>query len=233
MEVAGRVSQATDGAFDSTWAALTGIWNLDDPDFHPPTADVVAATRKLVDYRGVVLDLNGQTLFLRRHGMQLGLGGVAKAYIAERAADLAVASGVKHILVDAGGDVVARGHNGGRPWTIGVRDPRNPSALLATIELFDESVATSGDYEHFIEIEGQRYHHLLDPRTGVPASKSQSATVIAPKGVLADALATGLFVLGRQGLDRVENFEGVAALIVTNNGSVHVSSGASRFKANR
>jgi len=232
MKVADDVSQATGGAFDSTWAALSNIWRLDDPKFHLPTSDVLAAARKLVDYRDVVLDLNRQTLFLRRQGMRLGLGGVAKAYIAECAADLAVASGVNHILIDAGGDVVARGHNGERPWTIGIRDPRSTSALLATIELHDESVATSGDYEHFIEIDGQRYHHLLDPRTGAPASASQSATVIAPKGAAADALATGLFVLGHQGLDRVASFDGVAALIVTNNGLTRVSSGgAARFMA--
>jgi thiamine biosynthesis lipoprotein len=230
MVVAGGVSQATAGAFDSTWAALSGIWRVDDPTFRPPAAEVIAEARKLVDYRDVVLDLHRQTVFLRRHGMRLGLGGIAKAYIAEHAADLAVASGVGDILIDAGGDVVARGRNGDRPWTIGIRDPRNASALLATIELRDESVVTSGDYEHFVEIDGQRYHHLLDPRTGAPASKSQSATVVAPTGVLADALATGLFVLGYRSLDVVGNFDRVAALIVTKNGSMHISSGgAARF----
>jgi thiamine biosynthesis lipoprotein len=232
MEVADGVSRATDGAFDSTWASLSGCWSLDDPHFHPPTAEVLAAARSLVDYRDVVLDSDRQTLFLRRRGMRLGLGGVAKAYIAERAADLAVASGVKNILIDAGGDVVARGRNGERPWTVGVRDPRNASALLATIELGDESVATSGDYEHFAERDGQRYHHLLDPRTGAPASMCQSVTVIAPKGALADALATGLFVLGHQGLDRVASFARAFALVVTQDGLIRVSSGgAARFLA--
>ena len=105
MQMARDVSRATEGAFDTTWAALSGLWRFDEPGFRPPALDVEA-----------------QTLFLRRRGMRLGLGGIAKAYIAERAADLAVASGVGHILIDAGGDVVARGRNGERPWTAGIRD---------------------------------------------------------------------------------------------------------------
>lgn len=230
LEVADVVSRATGGAFDATWAPLSAIWNLDAPNFRPPTAAAVAAARGLVDYRDVVLDVRKQTVFLRRRGMRLGLGGIAKAHIAERAADFAVARGVSNVLIDAGGDVVARGRNGQRPWTIGIRHPRAESSLLATIELSDETVVTSGDYEHFVEIDGRRYHHLLDPRTGFPAAASQSATVVAPRGALADALATGLFILGDRGLGVLENFPGTAAMTVDKDGVAHLSrGGTARF----
>ncbi len=227
MEIAARVSQASAGAFDSTWAALSELWRLDEPDFRPPDAAAVAAARKLVDYREVVLDVEKQTVFLRRRGMRLGLGGIAKAYIAERAADLAVAAGVRDILIDAGGDVVARGRNGERPWSVGVRDPRSATRLIATVDLNDEVISTSGDYERFVEVDGHRYHHLLDPRTGYPASASQSATVVAPDGALAEALSTALFVLGPPGLAMVSGFAGTAAFLVDGDGLAHFTPGAS------
>ncbi len=221
MEIAARVSRASAGAFDSTWAALSELWRLDEPDFRPPDVAAVAAARRLVDYRDVVLDVHQKTVFLGRRGMRLGLGGIAKAYIAERAADLAVASGVVDILIDAGGDVVARGRNGERPWSIGVRDPRAPASLIAMMDLNDEVISTSGDYERFIIVDGQRYHHLLDPRTGYPAGASRSATVVAPDGALAEALSTALFVLGPPGLAMVSGFTGTAAFLVDGDGLTH------------
>jgi len=196
---------------------------VDDPDFCAPAADTVAAAQKLVDYRHVVVDAEARTVFLRRHGMRLGLGGIAKAYIAERAADLAVARGVRHILIDAGGDIVARGRQGERPWTAGIRDPHSTSQVLSILDLDDEVVATSGDYEHFVKVEGRRYHHLLDPRTGFPASASRSATVIAHNGALAEALSTALFVLGPPGLAILSAFPKTAALLVDVEGTVHLA----------
>jgi len=232
MATACEVSHRTDGAFDATWAPLAGVWTLDAPNFRPPTSEAIAAARSLVDYCDVVLDQQAQTIFLRRRGMRLGLGGIAKAYIAERAAEWAVASGVEHILIDAGGDVVARGRNGERPWTIGVRDPASPLRLLATVEIEDEVVATSGDYEHFVWVDDRRYHHLLDPRTGSPASASRSATVIAPRGALAEALSTALFVVGPQGLPILSAFPKTAALLVDGDGALHTTAnGNARFRA--
>jgi thiamine biosynthesis lipoprotein len=231
LAVAGEISRSTQGAFDATWAALADLWPIDEPDFRPPTREAIASARRLVSYRDVVLDQAAQTVFLRRRGMRLGLGGIAKAYIAERAADFAVASGAKHILIDAGGDVVARGRQGGRPWTIGVRDPSSPSRLLATVDIEDEVVTTSGDYEHFVFVDGRRYHHLLDPRTGAPASASRSATVIAPRGALAEALSTALFVLGPAGLGLVSAFPKAAAVVVDSDGTPHTTAeGELRFR---
>ncbi len=234
LEVAAQVARATDGAFDPTWAALAPSWRLDAPDFRLPDRRTVAMLQRLVDYRDVIVDAEMRTVLLRRRGMRLGLGGIAKAYIAERGADLARASGVHDVLVDAGGDIVARGDRGRRPWVAGVRDPSQRAALLAAVELREEALVTSGDYEHFVTIDGTRYHHLLDPRTGWPATGCRSATVVASSGALADALATGLFVLGAGGLGLVSAWNGVAAMVVCEDGSVRVSEGAAdRFGLQR
>jgi FAD:protein FMN transferase len=232
LETADRVARATGGAFDPTWAALAPIWRMEAPGFRPPAPRIVEATRQLVDYRDVIVDAPNRTVLLRRPGMRLGLGGIAKAYVAERAADFAVANGASAVLIDAGGDLVARGRNGERPWIVGVRDHRSPAALIAAVEVHDEAIATSGDYEHCVEIGGRRYHHLLDPRSGWPAVQSRSATVIAPSGALADALATALFVIGASGLDIALPFSGAAAMVVRENGTSFISAGAAdRFKS--
>jgi len=228
--IAAEVARATAGAFDCSWAALTRSWSWDEQSFRVPDPAEVEAARQLVNYRDVVLDVTAETLFLRRKGMRVGLGGVAKTYIAERAAELAVAGGATQTLIDAGGDLVARCRGARRPWRIGIRHPRVAQALLAKVQLHDEAIATSGDYEHCVVRKGRRYHHLLDPRTGHPAVNSQSATVIAKSGALADALATGLFVLGPGGLDIVSQFDGAAALVVGADGAAHVSSGGARFE---
>ena len=234
LAVAAHVARATHGAFDATWAALADLWRVDAPDFRKPPVSKVKELLLYVNQQDVVVDAPQQTVFLRQRGMRLGLGGIAKAYIAERAADLAIAHGALHVLIDAGGDLVARGRRGSRPWTVGVRHPDSAAVLLAKVELHDESVATSGDYERCATVAGRRYHHLLDPRTGFPARVSRSATVVAPQGALADALATGIFVLGMPGLAVVPAFPGTAALLVTADGETHVSAGGhTRFRTKR
>jgi thiamine biosynthesis lipoprotein len=215
-ELATCAAHATAGAFDPTWAALASCWRFDAVRFRVPSAARIAAARKRVDYRDVVVDANARTLFLRRRGMRLGLGGVAKAYVAERAAELAVDRGARDALVDAGGDLVARSRRtAAHAWQVALRDPRSAAVdWLGTVRLVNQAIATSGDYEHFVDVRGRRYHHLLDPRSGRPARACRSATVVAPSGALADALSTALFVLGPDGLDVVMRAGAVAALVV-------------------
>lgn len=191
--------------------------------------------RQLVGYRDLVLDSTARTAFLKWRGMRIGLGGLAKGYIAQAAADLLVSRGVPDALVAASGDITARGRNGDRPWKVAVQDPRNRSGVLATVELHDESVSTAGDYERFFTIDGHRYHHILDPKTGYPATGTQSVTVIAPRGVVADALDTGFFVLGSErGSQVAASVPGVAALFVDDAGRLHLSRGAAeRFSLAR
>ncbi len=226
---ASQVSSRTSGSFDVTWAALGDLWRFGgtrSPRLPPP--DEVKRRRALVAFRDVVLDAAASTAFLRRPGMRLGLGGIAKGYIAEAGARLLVSRGVRNVLVAASGDISARGRNGERPWVVAIRDPRDPSLVLGTVELHDESISTSGDYERFFVVDGRRYHHILDPRTGYPATASESVTVIARRGADADALATGLFVLGpERAAAALRNDPDASAVLVGRDGQVHVV-GASR-----
>jgi len=231
LQTALHVSHLTSGAFDPTWAALGDLWRFDgaEPPQLPPPEEV-ERRRALVGYRQLVLGPAGRTAFLARPGARIGLGGISKGYIAEAGANFLVARGVHDVLVAASGDMTARGRNGDRPWTIAIRDPRDPSGARATVSLEDESISTSGDYERFFVVAGRRYHHLIDPSTGYPATRTTSATVIAPHGALADALATGLFVLGpERGAAVARRMSGVSALLVDASGKVHRTGSSRRF----
>ena len=231
LEVLGRaaeVSGRTSGSFDVTWAALDDLWRFDGVRApRLPSPHEVRRRLALVGFRDLVLDRGAGTAFLRRRGMRLGLGGIAKGFIAEAGADLLVAGGVADVLVAASGDICARGRNGDRPWTVAIRDPRSPSGVLGTVELHDESVSTSGDYEQFFVVEGRRYHHILDPTTGWPAEASESVTVVARHGAEADALATGLFVLGpERAAAALGDDPDVSAVLVGPDGRVHLAGAA-------
>ena len=155
----------------------------------------------------------------------MDLGAIAKGYALDRAADKIRSFGIESALINAGGDIVAFGtREPGKPWRIGIQDPRNPSGIIAVAEINDRAVVTSGDYERFFMEGDKRYHHILDPQTGYPAQGVQSVTIVAPDGVTADALSTAVFVLGkRKGLDLVEAMPDVACLIVDSEGMVVMS----------
>ena len=230
LQTALQVSERTSGAFDVTWAALGDAWRFDRTPPRVPSADEVERLRALVGYRRLALDPAARSAFLERPGMRIGLGGIAKGYVAEAMADLLVRAGVGDVLVAASGDIAARGCNGDRPWTVAVRHPRAASRQLAVVELQDESISTSGDYERFFVQGGRRYHHILDPATGYPAEGTASVTVVAPHGAMADALATGLFVLGpERGAAAARGLPSVSALLIGDDGAVHVVGDARRF----
>jgi thiamine biosynthesis lipoprotein len=225
-----RVAERTRGAFDLTWAALRPAWNLDAARFAPPSSSRLKELTASVGAGFLELDAERSTAFLNRRGAAIGLGGIAKAAIADQMAFVLRSCGEGHALVEAGGDCCARGKPSQRRWKVGIRHPRS-AGIMATSLLHDEALVTSGDYERFVTHRGRRYHHILDPRTGAPARHSMSATVIAPTGALADALSTALFVLGPEGLPVVEEFPGVCAIVVDARGELRGSPGwARRFK---
>lgn len=231
------LGRLTDGAFDLTWAALWPLWRFPargqggDEHLEPPSAEDVANALALIDYRRVVLDPERRTVFLPRESMQIGLGGIAKGYALDRAAARLRALGLKAFLLDAGGQVLAVGERDGRPWRVGLRDPRKgPDSLFTSIEVRDRSVSTSGDYERFFVSGGVRYHHILDPRTGRPSKGLVSASAIAPDATLADALSTAFMVLGtRRSLELVAALQGdgtaVDAVLIDHSGAIHTSPG--------
>ncbi len=217
----------TGGAFEPTWAALWGLWDFKAQPPHVPDPAAVKAAVLLIDYRDIAIDDVAGTVRLARSGMKIGLGGIAKGWALDRAAEALRARGVSTFLLSAGGQVYAGGNNGGVPWKVGVRDPRGgPDEFFAVIEVTDVSVSTSGDYERYFDVDGVRYHHILDPKTGMPSRGLRCATVIAADATLADALSTAVMVLGRdQGLALVERLPGVQALVVDDLGKVSTSSG--------
>jgi thiamine biosynthesis lipoprotein len=194
-----------------------------------PDKDELARARALVDYRSVVLDRAGMTVFLLKEGMGLDLGAIAKGYATDRAAAVLRSRGVMSALIDAGGNVYALGRKPtglrrGEQWTIGVQHPRRPDEYLATIGLEDETAVTSGDYQRYFEVNGVRYHHLLDPATGYPARGFVSVTIVSESSTEADAMSTSVFVLGpERGIEFLAKTPHLGAVLVNESGSVTVT----------
>jgi thiamine biosynthesis lipoprotein len=223
VEIAASWSERTDGAFDVTVAPLLELWKRAAARGEPPTEAELQVALEKVGFEKILAD--GETLFLRQSGMQLGFGAIGKGFAADRAAEMLLAAGVENFIVGAGGDLVVRGSRGGAPWQVGVRDPRG-SGLLAVSPMSNRAVATSGDYEQFISIGGRRYAHILDPRSGKPVGRLASVTVFSARAVDSDALATALFVMGSdEGIEFVEGLPEAEAIFVTEDGSALTSSG--------
>lgn len=226
LERALELGARTDGAFDVSWAALWGLWDFRAATPRLPSDGEIEARRRLVDYRRVVLDPARRTVFLPAAGMQLGLGGIGKGYALERAAALLEARGFTDFLLVGGGQVVARGRRGDRPWRVGVRDPRGGAGeYFARVEPGAGSLSTSADNESFFVVDGVRYHHVLDPRTGRPATGLRSATVLHPDATLADALSTAALALEPARALAVVHAAGGEAILVDARGGLVVSPG--------
>jgi thiamine biosynthesis lipoprotein len=228
IEAARQVSEWTGGKFDVTFGALSDIWRFDhDQDNRVPTPEEIRARLPLVDYRALEVDRARGTAFLTRAGMRVHLGGIGKGYAVDRAAAILRERGVTNFMIQSGGDLYVGGHRDGRPWRLGINDPRGPGGQsFATMELSDSTFSTSGDYERFFIKDGTRYHHLLDPDTGEPARETRSVTIIAKSALLADGLSTGVFLMGPgPGLKLVEQLPDVDAVIVTAGNAVLGSSG--------
>ena len=208
LDVARRVHDLTGGLFDPTVGSVTRLW-IFGQDGAIPRADSLAEGLKHV----------GFTRFLAAPdsaGFILDLGGVAKGYAVDLAAESLARLGIRSAIVSAGGDMRLVGRRSdGKPWRVAIRHPRVAGAFVGCLELGESAVATSGDYERCFLVDGRRYHHILDPRTGLPAMATTSVTVVASSSALADALATGLFVMGpHRGLALAESLEGVGAVFV-------------------
>ncbi|MEL6544959.1 MAG: FAD:protein FMN transferase [Myxococcota bacterium] len=223
LKVARDVSERSVGRFDITVGALWGAWDFSWAEPRIPAARELERRVALIDYRKVELDEESGTVRLGAPGMLVSLGGIAKGYAVDRASAVLREQGFPNHLVSAGGDLYAAGRKPDGPWIAGIRHPRRPETH-ATLELEDEGVATSGDYERFFVRDGLRYHHILDPRTGHPARLASSSTVVAKSAALADAFATATFVAGvEQGADLAGSISGIEALIFDPAGEHHVA----------
>ena len=219
-----RVGAASGGAFDMGLGRLKDLWDIEGEHPRIPSAEELRAA--LVGTGPGDLRLDGRTVTKSDPRLAVDLGGIAKGYAVDRAIAVLQAAGVKHASVNAGGDIRLLGDRGDRPWKIGIQHPRREDAILATLELADTAVVTSGDYERYFERDGVRYHHLFDPKTGQPARLCRSVTIVAPGAMLADALATAVFVLGpAAGPELLQHFPGCEGLIVAADGSTVTTPG--------
>jgi FAD:protein FMN transferase len=227
LRIARQVSEWTNGTFDVTFGALTDVWKFDhDQDDSVPDQAAIAQRLTLVDYRAIQIDDSAGTVFLARKGMRIHLGGIGKGYAVDHAVTIFRERGLRDFMIQAGGDMYAGGHRAGRPWRLGIADPRGTHQPFATVDLSDSTFSTSGDYERFFMKDGVRYHHILDLRTGQPARESRSVTLVTDRAVIADALAKGVFILGPvAGMALVEKVPHVDAVIVSAKNEVTISKG--------
>jgi FAD:protein FMN transferase len=213
-----HASQMSGGAFDITFETLHGLWKFDqDLDPHPPQPSEVRARLKYVGYGHVRLDPVAHTVFLDEGHVRIGLGGIAKGYAVDRASSVLTDAGLSSFYVQAGGDLYTRGVKPDEsPWLAGIRDPRGPDGdYFAMAPVSDHAFSTAGDYERSYVVGGKRYHHIIDPHTGYPATASRSVTIWAPTALLADEIDDAVFILGpEKGLALVESLDDVGAVIV-------------------
>jgi thiamine biosynthesis lipoprotein len=222
-----HASEMSGGAFDVTFETLHGLWKFDqDLDPHPPSAAQVHAQQKYLGYRHVKLDAAAHSVLLDETHVRIGLGGIAKGYAVDRASKVLTDAGLLCFYVQAGGDLYTKGEKpGGAPWMAGIRDPRGPEGdYFALAPVSDHAFSTAGDYERAYMVGGKRYHHIIDPHTGYPATASRSVTIWAPTALLADEIDDAVFIMGpEKGLALVESLDGVGAVIVDANNKVWTS----------
>jgi FAD:protein FMN transferase len=217
-------SRLSGGAFDVTYASVGYLY--DYRAHRRPSDEQVAAALPGIDYRQVQVDRGANTIRFLRQGVRIDLGGIGKGHAVDRSIDTLRQLGIEHAMVNAGGDTRLLGDRRGKPWIVGVRDPRNEGKMVTRLPLENEAISTSGDYERYFEEDGVRYHHILVPGTGDVARAVRSATVIGPDATLTDGLSTTVFVLGvERGMELVSRLPGVEAVIVDKDGRIFYSDG--------
>lgn len=226
VELSQEYNKITGGAFDITVGPLMDLWSFSRQPSVPPEK-LLRERLSLVGMDKVVIDKNGKSVFLTRKGMSLDLGAVAKGYAAEKAAGILKEKGITQGIINAGGNVVVLGKKGNEtPWKLGIQNPRDGDSLIGVLDIHDQAVVTSGDYQRYFEKSGVRYHHLLDPSTGKPARDLISVTVVCDSSARADILSTALFVMGKEkGMELLSRLHGVEALFVSRDKEITVTPG--------
>ncbi len=221
-----RISVLTQGAFDITYGSVDKkYWNFDTGMTSLPDLRKAKKSVKLVGYRNIILDPKEKSIFLKYKGMRIGFGGVGKGYAAEMAKQKMSVLGISNGVVNAAGDLTAWGTQvDGKPWTIGIADPNHKFTLFSRFEISEKSVATSGDYEKFVIIDGVRYSHTIDPVSGMPARGMKSVTIICANAELADALTTPVIIMGKEaGLHLINQLNGVEAILIDDKDKMYYS----------
>ncbi|MFC5046611.1 FAD:protein FMN transferase [Aquimarina hainanensis] len=219
------ISRLTDGAFDITYASMDAIWKFDGSMREMPSEKEIVKSVAYVGYKNIVLDSNLSTVFLKQQGMKIGFGAIGKGYAADKAKKLLQSRGVIAGIINASGDMNTWGKKpNGEDWTVAIKNPMAKQQVFATLPIKNRAVVTSGDYEKYVKLDGKKYTHIIDPRTGYPSYGIVSVTVFAPGAEMADALATSVFVMGKAvGIDRINQLNGVDCIIIDDKGMVYTS----------
>lgn len=227
VERAHKISKLTDGAFDISYASMDKIWKFDGSMKEMPSPEAIKKSVERIGYEKIILDAKNKTIFLKDAGMKLGLGGIGQGYIADKVKEILQAKGCTAGIVNVSGDINTWGSQiDGKPWTVGIVNPVNKNKVFATFPLVDSAVETSGSYEKYVTFNNIRYSHIIDPRTGYPATGVVSVSVFAKQTEIADALATGVFVLGVEvGLNLINQLKGIECIIVDDKGKIFTSKG--------
>jgi len=217
-------SKLSDGAFDITFSSVGYLYDY-RRHIHPSDAEIARALPG-INYRHLVLDGKHHTLHFAREGVRIDLGGIAKGWAVDRSIEILKKHAITHALVNAGGDTRVLGDKRGRPWKVGIRDPRRRDGVVAVVPLADKAFSTSGDYERFFVEDGVRYHHIINPKTGKSATGVRSVTVIADDATTTEGLTKSVFIKGpKEGLRLIETLTGVEAIVIDAEGAMHVSAG--------
>ncbi|MFC0605202.1 FAD:protein FMN transferase [Winogradskyella pulchriflava] len=222
IERAIGISKLTDGAFDISYASMDKIWKFDGSMTKMPSKEEIIASVEKVGYQNIVLDKQNSTVFLKLEGMKIGFGAIGKGYAADKAKTLLISKGVSSGIINASGDMNTWGKQpNGNEWKVAITNPMDKNKVFALLPITNGAVVTSGNYEKYVNFNGKRYTHIIDPRTGYPSTGIISVTVFAPKAELADALATSVFVMGKEaGLDRINQLPKIECIIIDDKGNI-------------
>jgi FAD:protein FMN transferase len=226
IERCNRLSQITQGAFDITYGSIDKrLWNFDPAMTSLPDPETAKKMVRLINFRNILLDRTTTSVMLIEKGMRIGFGGIGKGYAAEKAKAVMREMEAHAGVVNASGDLTAWGYQpGSKPWTIGIVDPDVPEATIGLLDITDMAVATSGNYEKYAVIDGKRYSHTINPRTGLPVTGIKSVTVVCPYAEIADAMATPVMVMGIEaGLHMINQLDHLEAVIIDENGKPYFS----------
>ena len=220
-----QISKITDGAFDISYASMDKIWYFDKPMNQMPSETDIKNSIRKVGYRNIVLNKEAQTVFLKQTGMKIGFGAIGKGYAADKVRTLLKNQGVPGGIINASGDLTTWGKQpDGKDWTVGITNPLNKNKVFSWFPVKNAAVATSGNYEKFVVLNGKQYSHIIDPRTGYPASGVVSVTIFTQSAELCDALATAVFILGKDtGIHLINQLKGIECIIVDDKNKVHTS----------
>ncbi len=220
-----EISKLTEGAFDVSYASMDKLWKFDGSMTEMPSEEAIKNSVSKIGYQNIILDPENFTVFLKLEGMKIGFGGIGKGYAADKAKNLLMKKGVSAGIINASGDMNTWGKQpNGELWKVAITNPLDKNKAFALLPLNENAVVTSGNYEKYVTFNGIRYTHIIDPRTGYPATGIISATVFAPKAELADALATSIFVMGKDvGIDFIDQLPQIECIIIDENGEIYTS----------